>query len=57
MEKSRANDVAIADMEDILQGLKVLRDHLDHDQVPNAKQILEQVGHRLAGLINECKAV
>jgi hypothetical protein len=53
----QADKAAVDDMDDLLQGLMVIRDHLNRNSIDEAKQVLEQVGHRLAALINECRAV
>ena len=55
MDKARANEAAITDMNNLLGTVKVLRDRLNLDQTDEAKRLVGEIGVRLANLINECR--
>lgn len=54
MRNTATKDV-IDDMEEILTGLKIARDHWDRGNMDEARRVLDQAGMYLANLINSTK--
>ena len=55
MPQKQANTEVIEELEDLLFGLKVMRDKLNQDNPVEVRRLLEIANQRLTALINDCR--
>jgi len=51
----QADQATVDEMQDLFNGLQVLRDQLNKNWIDDAKKTLEIVGINFAALINRCR--
>lgn len=55
--RSQATKDVVEDLEDLLNGLKMVRHHMDRKEPDRAEQVLAQAGVKLTDIINSIKVV